>query len=568
MLLQRQPNAAFPADPDAADFQDGLKMSISSGRPLPANVYHYFESKISHPLHHVRIIDNHHSAALARSIGARAFTLGRHIWFGQNEFQPSSPEGQRLIAHELAHTVQQRHHREQSIPQGNPAIGRPSDPAEAEADRFAAAVLTEGQPPEIRQRAPLLRRETRPACSVSTAAQPNQRNVVCGNQTFRATWDITTTRESETRTDVDPGIDFNNIWLDIEICRGGTVVTVTPSIDLPDAFRGVLRNVLGGSSALEGVTLSPQLEIEIARSERFGLSLRGGPTFDPLQGEVTGGRGGLSLDTRIGRFGLGVEGRRGGEVRGLLTFEFGNRTPERRDCSRRRRRLRLTCERIRVIPAVDPTPPTYANRRAEVYLLFPYAKSTPIRQILLRSGEQRPRSATVDEISALGSQGYNIDRIEGFASPEGPREPSQRRRFMGNQRLSQARAETARQWISQNCPVCEGLDTTPVGRSELFSPGTTPEAEGPTLAEFATGSFLASDDPLSIESEAERRSLARGSLEARRDSIYPLLRRAVIGFSRRVQIRPAQPGSPRREIPEAVACPRAVRDAMRRHFRL
>ena len=56
-------------------------------------------------LSNVRIHTGDESAALARSVQATAFTLGRDIFFGAGTCAPDSPSGQRLLAHELAHTV-------------------------------------------------------------------------------------------------------------------------------------------------------------------------------------------------------------------------------------------------------------------------------------------------------------------------------------------------------------------------------------------------------------------------------------------------------------------------------
>ncbi len=56
---------------------------------------------------HVRIHRGPQAAAAARAVGARAFTVGSHLVFGEGEFQPRSSAGQRLLAHELAHVLQQ-----------------------------------------------------------------------------------------------------------------------------------------------------------------------------------------------------------------------------------------------------------------------------------------------------------------------------------------------------------------------------------------------------------------------------------------------------------------------------
>ena len=45
---------------------------------------------------------------LAKSVRAKAFTVGRHLFFGAGQFEPETPRGQRLIAHELTHVLQQR----------------------------------------------------------------------------------------------------------------------------------------------------------------------------------------------------------------------------------------------------------------------------------------------------------------------------------------------------------------------------------------------------------------------------------------------------------------------------
>lgn len=55
----------------------------------------------------VRVHQGPSSAALASELSARAFTVGRDIFFGAGEFRPAVASGRRLIAHELAHVVQQ-----------------------------------------------------------------------------------------------------------------------------------------------------------------------------------------------------------------------------------------------------------------------------------------------------------------------------------------------------------------------------------------------------------------------------------------------------------------------------
>jgi len=56
----------------------------------------------------VRMHTGPRAADLSQSLGARAFTVGNHVAFGAGEYQPGTPVGDALIAHELAHVVQQR----------------------------------------------------------------------------------------------------------------------------------------------------------------------------------------------------------------------------------------------------------------------------------------------------------------------------------------------------------------------------------------------------------------------------------------------------------------------------
>src|SRR3954453_18352463 len=85
------------------------------GGPLAADLRSYFEPRFGHDFSSVRIHDN--AAAAAQSINARAFTLGRDIAFARGEYQPNTSAGRWLIAHELAHTLQQK-------PSGTPVVRR------------------------------------------------------------------------------------------------------------------------------------------------------------------------------------------------------------------------------------------------------------------------------------------------------------------------------------------------------------------------------------------------------------------------------------------------------------
>jgi hypothetical protein len=81
--------------------------SLSGGRPLPADVRAFMEPRFGADFSQVRIHTDEPAAARSAHLGARAFTVGEHVFFARNAYQPESTDGRELIAHELTHTIQQ-----------------------------------------------------------------------------------------------------------------------------------------------------------------------------------------------------------------------------------------------------------------------------------------------------------------------------------------------------------------------------------------------------------------------------------------------------------------------------
>jgi Domain of unknown function (DUF4157) len=90
----------------APQIQGRIKSLRNSGQPLPPAARAFFEPRFGVDFSAVRIHNDSQSAETARSINARAFTLGRDIVIGGND--PNTDEGRRLLAHELTHVIQQR----------------------------------------------------------------------------------------------------------------------------------------------------------------------------------------------------------------------------------------------------------------------------------------------------------------------------------------------------------------------------------------------------------------------------------------------------------------------------
>jgi hypothetical protein len=80
---------------------------LAGGVALTAEQRQFFEPRIGHDLGGIRLHADAKAEALSTLVGARAFTLGRDVFFAKGQFAPGTPEGKHLVAHELAHAVQQ-----------------------------------------------------------------------------------------------------------------------------------------------------------------------------------------------------------------------------------------------------------------------------------------------------------------------------------------------------------------------------------------------------------------------------------------------------------------------------
>ncbi len=79
----------------------------SPGRPLEPSVRGEMEARFGHDFSRVRVHADTRAAASADAVAAQAYTVGRHVVFGEGAYRPSTGEGRRLVAHELTHVVQQ-----------------------------------------------------------------------------------------------------------------------------------------------------------------------------------------------------------------------------------------------------------------------------------------------------------------------------------------------------------------------------------------------------------------------------------------------------------------------------
>lgn len=79
----------------------------SPGHSLEAGIGAEFEARLGADFGRVRLHTDTQAGRSAAAIGARAYTIGHHVVFASGEYAPGTPAGKRLLAHELAHVLQQ-----------------------------------------------------------------------------------------------------------------------------------------------------------------------------------------------------------------------------------------------------------------------------------------------------------------------------------------------------------------------------------------------------------------------------------------------------------------------------
>lgn len=118
-----------------------------SGSQLDEGVRTDMEARMGQDFSDVRVHTGDAADASARSVSAHAYTVGSNIVFQRGAYDPSSTQGQTLLAHELTHVVQQRSGPVDGKPAaGGVSVSDPSDRFEVEAARNAERVMSQPAP--------------------------------------------------------------------------------------------------------------------------------------------------------------------------------------------------------------------------------------------------------------------------------------------------------------------------------------------------------------------------------------------------------------------------------------
>jgi uncharacterized protein DUF4157 len=112
---------------------------------LPDGLRQRFEGSLGTDLSGVRVHADAGAATAAAAFGAHAFAHGQDVYFAAGQYRPGTDAGDHLIAHEVAHTVQQRG---AAAIQHKLEVSEPGDAAERAADSAADAMVA-GQPARV-----------------------------------------------------------------------------------------------------------------------------------------------------------------------------------------------------------------------------------------------------------------------------------------------------------------------------------------------------------------------------------------------------------------------------------
>lgn len=135
-VARKTANGAAPPAPN-----HGIDRVLGSqGRPLDPAARAYFEPRFGRDFGGVQVHTGGEAEQSAGAINARAYTVGNHIAFASAQYQPSSSEGRRLLAHELAHVVQQFSRPNFPVVQRDLATPPPAVPTKSQPDLTPAQI--------------------------------------------------------------------------------------------------------------------------------------------------------------------------------------------------------------------------------------------------------------------------------------------------------------------------------------------------------------------------------------------------------------------------------------------
>lgn len=147
MTLTRMQRDSAPKPAPPTTLRPSVVRAVlgAPGQPLDHDTRDSMQQRFAHDFSRVQVHMCEQAARSARAVNALAYTVGPHIVFGARQYAPRTSTGRRLIAHELAHVVQQRN----SVALQRHSPSEPGDELEREASRAADAVVTNAPVPTL-----------------------------------------------------------------------------------------------------------------------------------------------------------------------------------------------------------------------------------------------------------------------------------------------------------------------------------------------------------------------------------------------------------------------------------
>ena len=535
----------------------------SSGQPLDAETRAFMEPHFGHDFGKVRVHTDARASESTHAVNALAYAVGQDVVFASGQYAPHTEAGARLLAHELAHTVQNPE------PTGlfpSLRIGPADVQAEQMADRAADAVMRNERISLPAAAGPVLQRQQR-TCAADPPApgQPTKRNVRCSDGSeYRVTLTITPQpARPDTQVTVNAGLNDSELRVTIRVCRGSTAVEISPhSGDLSEPVSRALANIVGGSNIFSGVTGTPGLSITVMQNKSFVFSVD--PTLTVGQTGVTGGGVGATVQTPSVTATVGAIYSAPTKAWVFTLTLSGGRPAQQVSCYKDSDPyLVFTCEQVTRTPGHPAERGLSVPEEVVRHVFFDFPSAKIRRDFHLPT-----------DIQDLYNAGYRFKSIDGFTSPEGPRGHEHEPKFEGNIDLSKERAEAAYNWLQDEaCKGCDFTGVTRAGESELPPEvgKEIPEQEGLGMERRAVSEFLGETpgitaDPLAPKTPAELEAFRRLPASQQRKQAFELMRRATITMQRQRVIRESRPAVPERVEYKTGDCAKDVTEAARKSF--
>ncbi len=108
-------NATNQSGTASTNVESAVNSIQGGGQPLDRATRAFYEPRFGHDFSQVKVHTHAQAEKSAKDVNARAFTVGQNIAFAAGQFQPQSENGRTLLAHELTHTIQQGHGRQNNV---------------------------------------------------------------------------------------------------------------------------------------------------------------------------------------------------------------------------------------------------------------------------------------------------------------------------------------------------------------------------------------------------------------------------------------------------------------------